>query len=104
MCDGLNREAIESQGTMEHIGAGPTMFQTLFDSRFDVQSRETLPDGSVNLKAVQTVLFNPAGVESALRPAMYATMNQLVTLRKGAEGWKVASFKNDFVSMGSYRP
>ena len=75
------------------------MFQTLFPSRFEVTSRETAPDGALVLHAVQTVLFNPAGVESAVRPAMYATMNQTVTLRKTAGGWKVAAFENTFGKM-----
>ena len=38
-------------------------------------------------------------VESAVRPAMYATMNQTVTLRKTAGGWKVAAFENTFGKM-----
>ena len=103
MCDGLSRETLEQSGTMEKIGAGPTMFQTLFDSRFEIQSKETAADGAVNLNALQIVLWNPPGVESVMRPAMYAKMNQLVTLRKSGSDWKVVSFKNDFVSMDSYR-
>jgi hypothetical protein len=47
------------------------------------------------------VLFKPAGVESAVRPAMYATMNQTVTLRKTVGGWKVAAFDNKFGKMDS---
>jgi hypothetical protein len=31
---------------------------------------------------------------SAVLPAMAATMNQTVTLRKSADGWKVAAFEN----------
>jgi hypothetical protein len=60
-----------------------------------------MADGAVVLHAAQTVLFNPAGVESAVRPAMYATMNQTVTLRKTAGGWKVAAFENKFGKMDS---
>jgi hypothetical protein len=47
------------------------------------------------------VLFNPASVESAVRPAMFATMNQTVTLRKSANGWKVAAFENNFAKLDS---
>jgi hypothetical protein len=47
------------------------------------------------------VLFNPAGVESAVRPAMSATMNQTVTLRKTAGGWKVAAFENKLEKVDS---
>ena len=100
MCDGLSREKLEASGTMEKIGAGPTMFQTLFPSRFAIRSKETTPDGGVTLDAVQTVLWNPPGVESVMRPAMYAKMSQLVTLRKTGGQWKVTDFRNTFVSMG----
>ena len=94
MSDGLSAKDIEQSGTQESIGAGPQMFQTLFPSRFDVTSREAGPGGALVLHAVQTVLFNPQGVESAVRPAMAATMNQTVTLRKSGGGWKVAAFEN----------
>jgi hypothetical protein len=48
----------------------------------------------VRLTAIQTVLFNPVGVESAIRPAMFADMKQTTTLRKTSAGWKVVSFDN----------
>jgi hypothetical protein len=94
MSDGLSAKEIEQNGTQEAIGAGPAMFQTLFSSRFEVSSRESAPDGALVLHAVQTVLFNPAGVESALRPAMAATMNQTATLRKSGGAWKISAFEN----------
>jgi hypothetical protein len=89
----LSAKDLQRSDTQETIG-GSAMFQTLFPSRFEVTSRETAPDGALVLHTVQTVLFNPPGVESAVRPAMMATMNQTVTLRKGAGGWKVAAFEN----------
>jgi len=101
MTDGLSEADIEREGTQERIGAGPAMFQTLFPSQFAVTSRETAADGALVLHAVQTVRFNPAGVESAVRPAMFATMNQTVTLRKIAGGWKVAKFENKLEKMDS---
>jgi len=101
MTDGLSEADIEREGTQERIGAGPAMFQTLFPSQFEVTSRETAADGALVLHAVQTVRFNPAGVESAVRPAMFATMNQTVTLRKIAGGWKVAAFENRLGKMDS---
>ena len=82
MCDGLSSKDLEQLGSQERIGAGPPMFQTLFPSRFVVASREKSPDGSVTLHATQTVLFNPVGVESAVRPAMFAKLKQVITLHK----------------------
>jgi hypothetical protein len=102
MCDGLSRERLEASGTMEQIGVGPTMFQTLFPSRFAIRSKETVPDGGVTLDAVQTVLWNPPGYESVMRPAMYAKMNQVVTLRKTGGEWKVTAFRNTFGSMDAW--
>ena len=84
MADGLTAADIGKLGSQERIGGGPPMFQTLFPSRFVVDSRSTTPDGSVVLHATQTVLFNPVGVESAVRPAMFATLKQVVTLHKSA--------------------
>ncbi len=102
MADGINAKELARLGTQEKIGAGPAMFQTLFPSRFDVQSQEKTADGGLTLHAVQTVLFNPPSVESAMRPAMYARMNQIITLRKSGGGWKVTSFENKFDSMDSH--
>lgn len=103
MTDGLSASDLEKQVTQEHIGAGPAMFQRLFPSRYTIESRDTAADGSVTLHAVQLVYFNPAGVESAVRPAMIAKMNQIVALRKTSNGWKVTSFENRFASMDSFR-
>ncbi len=101
MTDGLSKSDVERAGTQEKIGAGPAMFQTLFPSKFAITSRETAADGALVLHAVQTVVFNPPGVESAMRPAMFAEMNQTVTLRKTGDGWKVAAFENKFGRMDS---
>jgi len=101
MCDGLTAADLEKLGSQERIGAGPPMFQTLFSSLFDIQSRETTPDGLTVINAVQTVRFNPAGVESAIRPAMFATLKQVIKLRNGSGGWKVVSFENNFMKMDS---
>jgi hypothetical protein len=101
MTDGMSEADVARAGTQERIGAGPAMFQTIFPSKFAVSSRETAPDGALVLHAVQTVFFNPAGVESATRPAMFATMNQTVTLRRTSGGWKVAAFENTFDKMDS---
>lgn len=101
MCDGLTADDVSRLGSQERIGAGPAMFQTLFPSRFAVTGRHKLPDGSVVLDAKQTVLFNPVGVESAVRPAMYATLRQVITLRKASGAWKVTAFENTFEKMDS---
>jgi hypothetical protein len=101
MTDDLTVQQISRAGTQENIGAGPGMFQTLFPSRFNIESQEKAADGTLTLHAVQTVLFNPPGVESAVRPAMYATMNQAVTMRKVGGGWRITSFENKFDKMAS---
>ena len=101
MADGLSAADLEKLGSQERIGGGPPMFQTLFPSRFSIESRETMPDGAVTLHATQTVLFNPVGVESAVRPAMFAMLKQVTTLRKGEGGWRVTAFSNTFEKMDS---
>jgi hypothetical protein len=99
MTDGITAAELARSGTEEKIGAGPAMFQTLFPSRFTIESKERSSDGTITLRATQTVLFNPPGVESVLRPAMYATMKQVIALRKVEHEWKVVSFENSFGSM-----
>ena len=101
MADGLSATDLEKLGSQERIGAGPSMFQTLFPSRFTIESQETGSDGVVTIHATQTVLFNPAGVESAVRPAMYATLKQVTRLKNGSGGWKVVEFENSFEKMDS---
>jgi len=100
MTDGISPGDLEKQGSQEHIGAGPAMFQTLFPSNYTIETSEKSGD-TLTLHAVQTVFFNPPGVESAVRPAMYAKLNQTVSLHKTSAGWKVTSFENKFVSMDS---
>ena len=100
MTDGLTAAELGELGTQERIGAGPAMFQTLFPSRFVIDTRENGADGAVILHATQTVLFNPAGVES-IRPAMFATMKQVVTLKQRDGAWRVTAFTNSFEKMDS---
>lgn len=99
MTDGMSAAELEKLGSQERIGAGPQMFQTIFPSRFTIDSRETGADGAVTINATQTVLFNPAGVESAVRPAMYATLKQVTRLRSAGGEWKVIAFENTFGTM-----
>lgn len=101
MSDGLTADDLARSGSQEKAGPGPAMFQTLFPSRFNVESREVASDGTVTLHTIQTVLFNPAGVESAVRPAMYATFRQTTKLHKTSGVWKVTAFGNELVKMDS---
>jgi hypothetical protein len=101
MTDGLTQQQLARSGSQERIGAGPAMFQTLFPSRFKIESEEKSADGTVTLRAVQTVLFNPPGVESALRPAMYAKLRQTMRLKKRDGAWKITSFENKLESVDS---
>lgn len=94
MAEGLTAADLAQRGSQERIGAGPAMFQTLFAPRYAIDSQQTNADGSITINATQTVLFNPPGVESA-RPAMFATLKQVVTLRNG----KVIAFDNTFEKM-----
>jgi len=98
MTAGLTVADLTRLGTQEKAGPGPAMFQTLYPSRFNVESKESDGEGTVTLKAVQTALFNPVGVEST-RPSMYLRMNQVVRLRKVDGEWKVVSFENVFDKM-----
>ena len=101
MADGLTADQLAQRGSQERIGAGPPMFQTLFPSRFVIESQERDAVGLTTLTATQTILFTPVGVEST-RPAMYAVMRQVIRLRNGDGGWKVVAFENTFERMDSF--
>jgi hypothetical protein len=95
---GMSPDEVARQGSQERIGGGPPMFQTIFPSRIRIESQETDGEGVVTIHGVQTVLFNPVGTEST-RPAMFALLKQVVTLRKDAGEWKVTAFENTFDKM-----
>jgi hypothetical protein len=98
LADGLSESDLQQFGKE---GLNPAMMQTLFPSKYEIQSTEKQPDGSVTVHAMQTVFFNPPGVESALRPAMYATLKQVVTLRKASGGWRVSAYSSNVEKMDS---
>jgi hypothetical protein len=102
MTDGLTPDDLSRQGSQERIGAGPAMFQSLFPSRFTIDSAEKGSDGVVTINATQTVLFTPPGVESGL-PAMFAVLKQVTRLRNSGGSWKIVSFENTFDHMDSVR-
>ncbi len=101
LADGLSPDALQKLGTQERIGAGPPMFQTIFPSTFTIETEEKDADGTLTMHATQLVRFNPAGIESAVRPAMFAKMKQTTRMQQKGGGWKVTAFENTFDSMGS---
>ena len=98
LTDGLTKSELEPLGTQERVGGGPPMFQTLFPSRFKILSEDRDGD-TATVTAMQTIYFNPVGVESAVRPAMFAELKQVATLKKTDAGWRVGKFANEFVKM-----
>src|SRR4029077_13783543 len=64
MTDGLSANDLAKAGTQEKVGGGPAMFQTLFPSRFDVESRTATSLGAPQHGA-QTVLAHPPGGAAA---------------------------------------
>ncbi|HKO00575.1 MAG TPA: hypothetical protein VJ032_02710 [Thermoanaerobaculia bacterium] len=103
MTTGMTEDELRASGTQEQTGGGPAMFQTLFPTRYQFESTTTASDGTLSINVVQEVRFNPAGVESAVRPAMAATMRQSATMRKVAGVWKIVSFQNKFEKMDSIK-
>ena len=72
--------------------------QELRGTGYEVTSRTAGAAGvEVTLDVTQTVGFNPPGVESALRPAMKATVRHRATLQRTAAGWKVAALTSKLV-------
>jgi hypothetical protein len=101
MADGLSADDLQKLGTQEKIGAGPPMFQTIFPSVFTIETEDKDADGTLTLHATQLVQFNPAGIESAVRPAMFAKMKQTTRMQRKSGAWKITAFENKFDSMGS---
>lgn len=102
MTTGMSAEELSALGSQEQTFGGPSMFQTLFPSKYKFESQKLAPDGTLSMHVVQTVLFNPPGVESAM-PSMYATLRQTVTMKKVEGAWKVASFENKLEQIDSMR-
>ena len=62
--------------------------------------REKVPEGRMRGRRSCTRQRRSLA-RAATRPAMYAKLNQIVSLRKTASGWKVTAFENKFDSMDS---
>lgn len=70
---------------------------------YQVESKERLPDGDVQLEVKQTIFFDPAGVTSAIGGAMATHIHHSATVRKTAEGWRVVAFEPKYLDMGMLR-
>ena len=91
-CEGeAAKNAVKAIGISQVMS--PYSIQTLGKIDYAVQSSEKGVDSNqVILTVEQTVYFNPPGVESAMRAAMYMTIIHKVTMQKASGSWKVASF------------
>ena len=91
-CEGDSaKEAVKALGISQLLS--PYSIQTLGRIDYEVQSTEKgANSGELNLTVEQQIYFNPPGVESAVRAAMYATVIHHVIMKKGSGGWKVVSF------------
>ena len=70
---------------------------------YQVESKERLPDGDVQLEVKQTIFFDPAGVTSAIGGAMATHIHHSATVRRTAEGWRVVAFEPKYLDMGMLR-
>ena len=70
--------------------------QELRSVKYEVTSRVAHGD-DVDLTVLQTVGFNPPGVESAMRSAMHGRFKQTATMHHASSGWKVTAFHNEFL-------
>lgn len=66
-------------------------------SHSSIQTSSGTGPGEVVVQADQVVMYNPPGVESALRATMAARIHHTVTLARTADGWKVMAFNPTLV-------
>ena len=77
--------------------------EALGSSRTTLESRAESPGGEVRLTMGQIVSFDPPGQTSGFASSMAATFRHLVTMKKMADGWKVAAFEPTFLDAASTR-
>lgn len=71
--------------------------------RYEVESRNVLPDGDVQLEVRQTISFDPPGATTGIGGAMWTTIHHSAKLHRTPEGWKVAAFEAKYLDMGETR-
>ena len=77
--------------------------EALGGSRAELESRAAGPAGDVILTLKQVVSDDPPGRTSGFASSMAASFRHVVTMKKTAEGWKVAGFESRFLDAAPTR-
>ena len=95
MTDGeAAKKAVETQ-ILRGVCHAP--MEALGSSRTTLESRAESSGAEVRLTIGQTVSFDPPGQTSGFASSMAASFRHVVTMRKTADGWKVAAFEPKFL-------
>ena len=86
LTDGIAAKDLEKQGSQEKIGAGPAMFQTLFPSRFAIESTESVIIGVDPHKRSHTAAV-VAGQQVVDQLRVAATRTGIQQLQRWANEW-----------------
>lgn len=82
---------------------GGAAMEAFRGSRCTVESRRRTAGGEVELRVLQTIFFDPPGATTAIGGAMYTNVRHAATVRRTADGWKVAAIEPTYVDMGEVR-
>ena len=77
--------------------------EALGGSRATLESRSAGSAGEVVLTMGQVVAFDPPGQTSGFASSIAASFRHVVTMKKTADGWKVAAFEPKFLEAVSTR-
>ncbi len=78
--------------------------EALRGDRSVIESREAGEDGTVVVTALQFVRFDPPGITSGIGGAAEAEVRHVARMKKTAEGWRVAAWKPEFLTVRPARP
>ena len=94
-------DAIQKQN-LRGMRSGSIM-EAFHGESYEIESRTTQPDGSVQLEVKQTIRFDPPGATTGVGGAMWTTIHHSANLRRSPQGWKVSAFKAQYLDMGETR-
>lgn len=66
--------------------------EALRGSSLELESRESVPDGTVALTAKQLVYYDPPGITSGVGGAGVATVRHFARMKKTDDGWRVVEW------------
>lgn len=98
----VDEDVLSGQGEDKTKTIGNTPAEARTGIRFAHESETRNPDGTVTIQATLSVSFDPPGVTSAMG-AMTSKFRQTANLQKTDDGWRVASFEDEYLETRNWK-